>query len=233
MTLHLTAVTAKDGAGTTIPGGIQQNDTSGTGAGPNIPTLHVLDSTKAEILGTTADAKNSATDTTAISVMSVLKQISASIQAAAKATKNSPQSPNVTASAYAASNGIGGIITFSNVLDPTTFTGILQSITAKFKGSAPTAPLQITFFSASPSNGTYGDHATPTWNAADMANLIGTYQIAAPISALGTMAVYNLDGIGKAIVGASANLYAVVTVAAALTPASTSDFTIDVGILPG
>jgi len=45
---------------------------------------HVLfDSTEGEILGTKADAKNAATDTTAISFMSVWKQISASVQAVA------------------------------------------------------------------------------------------------------------------------------------------------------
>ncbi|SHH62308.1 hypothetical protein [Bradyrhizobium erythrophlei] len=56
MTLHNVAVAAKDGAGTTIPGGIRQNDTSGTGAGPNVPEQTLVDSTGAEVLGTTADA---------------------------------------------------------------------------------------------------------------------------------------------------------------------------------
>jgi hypothetical protein len=56
MTLHNVAVAAKDGAGTTIPGGIRQNDTSGTGAGPNVPEQTIVDSTGAEVLGTTADA---------------------------------------------------------------------------------------------------------------------------------------------------------------------------------
>jgi len=41
----------------------------------------INDTTGAEVLGTTADAKSTATDTTAISFMSVFKQISASVQA--------------------------------------------------------------------------------------------------------------------------------------------------------
>src|SRR6185312_11066121 len=50
-------------------------------------------------LGSKADAKSTATDTTAISVMSVLKQISASIQAAA-----SSLSGTLTVAAHAVTN---------------------------------------------------------------------------------------------------------------------------------
>lgn len=85
MTLHLTPVVAKDGAGTTIPGGVQMHDTSGSSAGPNDQVAVLIDSTGAEILGTKADAKATQTDTTAVSAMSVWKQISASIQALAGA----------------------------------------------------------------------------------------------------------------------------------------------------
>lgn len=56
MALHKVAVAAKDGASAAIPGGIQQHDSSGTGAGPNQPLLVNIDSTGAEIFGTTADA---------------------------------------------------------------------------------------------------------------------------------------------------------------------------------
>lgn len=83
MTLHNIAVAAKDGTGTTIPGGIRQHDSSGTGVGPNVPELIAVDSAGAEILGTTADAAAANTDTTPLSGMSVWKQISKSIQAAA------------------------------------------------------------------------------------------------------------------------------------------------------
>lgn len=56
MTLHNVAVPAKDGGGLTITGGIRQHDTSGTAAGPNVPENIIVDSTGAEVLGTTADA---------------------------------------------------------------------------------------------------------------------------------------------------------------------------------
>jgi hypothetical protein len=96
MTLHLTPVAAKDGAGTAIPGGIQQHDTSGTGAGPNDPAIVLIDSTGAEILGTKVDAKSTATDATSVSLMQVWKQVSASVQAMVTALV--PVSQNVMAS---------------------------------------------------------------------------------------------------------------------------------------
>lgn len=49
----------------------------------------LVDSTESEILGTTADAKSTATDTTSVSAMSVWKQISASVQALAGAVSSS------------------------------------------------------------------------------------------------------------------------------------------------
>jgi hypothetical protein len=141
--------------------------------------------------------------------------------------------PTVTASAYAANNVLGGIMTFAAAL-PATFSGILQSITAKFKGTAVTGNINVAIFKASPSNGTYTDHAAPTWNAADMANLLGIYQLTTPL-ALGaaTMTVYDLDGIGKTILGAATSLYAVVTVGGTPTPASTTDFSLALGVLQG
>lgn len=49
----------------------------------NIPAHAILDSTGAEVIGTKVDAKNPATDATSVSLVSVFKQISASVQAAA------------------------------------------------------------------------------------------------------------------------------------------------------
>lgn len=56
MALTNVSVVAKDGAGTSIPGGIRQHDTSGAGTGPNIPEAIIVDTAGGEVLGTTADA---------------------------------------------------------------------------------------------------------------------------------------------------------------------------------
>lgn len=148
-------------------------------------------------------------------------------------TLDNTVTPTVTASAYSSGNVIGGIMTFPAVLDPGAFNGVLQSITAKFKASAVTGNLEVAIFKASPSNGTYTDKTAPTWNYADMANLLGIYTLTSVSSKLGTMTIYNLDAIGKAIVGSSQALYAVVVVDGTPTPASTSDFTLELAVLPG
>lgn len=141
--------------------------------------------------------------------------------------------PTISTSLYSSGYVWGGIITLSNVLSPTTFLGELTSLTLKFKGSIQTLQFDVALFTASPSNGTYADHATPTWNTADMANLVGIYSLTAANNDFGTMSVYNLDGINKAIVGASTSLYAVIIGKGTSTnnPASTSDMTIAVGTI--
>lgn len=144
--------------------------------------------------------------------------------------------PTVTAGAYSANNVIGGIMTFASIIPAVApgFNGILQSITAKFKATAVTGTINVAVFKASPSNGTYTDKTAATWNAADMANLIGIYQLPSPLAiGAATMTVYCLDGIGKAFTGASTSLFVVATVGGTPTPASTSDFTLELAVLPG
>jgi hypothetical protein len=201
--------------------------------------IALADDLGANLGGTETDAADIHTDATAISWTSIFKQISKSVQALVAGVTIAPsttavaQSPAVTASAYTAGNVMGGIVTFASILAATSFNGVLQSIALKFKGTLVTGNINVAIFKASPSNGTYADKTAPTWNASDMANLIGIYQLTTPLSKLGTMTTYNLDGIGKAIVGASQSLYAVVIVDGTPTPASTSDFTIELGVLPG
>lgn len=142
-------------------------------------------------------------------------------------------SPTVTAGAYTAGNIMGGIMTFASLLDSSRFAGVLESITVKFKGTSVSGNVQLSLFKASPSNGTYGDKTAGTWNAADMANLIGIYQLTTPLSSLGTMTVYNLDGIAKAIQGTSQSLFGILTVSGTPTPASASDLTVELAVLPG
>ena len=137
----------------------------------------------------------------------------------------------VTANTYTAGYVVGTIITFASVL-PTSFNGILESITLKFKGSAQTTEFDLVLFSASPSNGTYTDRAAPTWNALDNPQLIGVYPLTSCQSPLGTQTIYNLDGIGKQIVGSSTSLYGVLIAKAACAAlGSTSDVSIKLGMI--
>ncbi len=138
--------------------------------------------------------------------------------------------PAVTAGAYTAGFVVGGIMTFANVL-PASFNGIIESLTLKFKGTVQTTEFDVALFSASPA-GTFTDHAAPVIAAADSALLIGVFPMTANYSPLGTHTVYTLDGIGKAVVGSSTSLYAVVTTKSApVNPASTSDVSLRLGMI--
>lgn len=141
------------------------------------------------------------------------------------------QTPTIQAAAYSAGNIIGAPSTFANAL-PSSFNGILQSITLAFKGSVQTGLFQVAVFSATPT-GTFTDKAAPAIATADSANLIGVYSLSTPVSSLGTHTVFNLDGIGKQIKGASTSLYAVVICQTALSanPASTTDMIVTLGVL--
>lgn len=140
--------------------------------------------------------------------------------------------PAVTANSYTAGFVVGGVLTFVNAL-PTSLNGILQSIALKFKGSVQTGEYDLVIFSANPASGTYADHGAPTYNAADNAAILGVYPLTANSSPLGTHTVYNLDGIGKQINGASTSLFGVLIAKAATTNnlASTSDVEVDLGLM--
>lgn len=139
--------------------------------------------------------------------------------------------PTITASSYTAGFVMGGIMTFASVL-PANFVGKLMSINLLFKGSIQPGPYDLILFNTSPSNGTYTNHAAPTWNASDMAFMLADYTLDNPKSALGTMSVYTIDNIGKIIVGASTSLYAVLiqTNTSVNNPASTTDMSLILGV---
>lgn len=144
--------------------------------------------------------------------------------------------PTVTAGNYSGGNkSIGGIMTFASIL-PATFTGVLQSITVKFKATVIVQTITVAVFKASPSNGTYTD-TNFTYNAADAANLVGApYIIPVGTAWAGSTSTFcELDGIGHAFTGTSASLFAVVTASATLgnALASTSDMTVEIGVLQG
>jgi len=137
-----------------------------------------------------------------------------------------------TTTAYTATQVIGGILTFTGVLGAYN-AGIVQSITAKFRAEASTTALSISLFKANPSVGTYTDHIASASNTADIANLLGTYRTGTGLGDLGTMTVYNIDNINKAVAAATSNLYAVVTsLGTTAAMASTSDFSMEMVVLP-
>lgn len=142
-------------------------------------------------LGAKADAKSTATDATAVSIMSVLKQISASVQA--------PPSQAVTGAFFQATQPVSGTFWQSTqpvsiaTMPSTPVTGTFWQATQPVSGTvtanagtgtmavslatAPTTPVTGTFWQATqPVSGTVSANATLT---AETTKVIGTVNIAA------------------------------------------------------
>lgn len=139
-------------------------------------------------------------------------------------------SPTVSTSAYVAGYDVGGLLTFSSVFAAAA-SGQLSSIYITTK-DVQTAGFKLYIFKANPTNSTWTDHAAPAINAADIPNLVGVYVLAAPDSGLGTVTVYNLDGIGKSIAtGGGSTLYGILVTTGTPTFASTSDISINISTI--
>jgi hypothetical protein len=139
--------------------------------------------------------------------------------------------PTITAGPYTAGYPIGGVLTFANALGAAN-SGVVESINVVAKASTQTAGMKLYLFTTNPSNGTYGDHAAPIWNSGDAAYLVGVYTIATADNGLGTMTVWNLDGVSKAVHASSTSLYGILVPSAATAAfASTSDVIVTLSTL--
>ncbi len=134
--------------------------------------------------------------------------------------------------AYSAGDVVGGVLSFASALPAFSGgVGLLQSIKITCK-SVQTAGFKLYLFSANPSNTTWTDNAAPNMNVADLPNLLGVYSLTGNDSGLGTMTIYNLDGIGKVVnVNSSTTLYGVLVTTGTPTLTSTTDISVALGIL--
>lgn len=147
--------------------------------------------------------------------------------------------PAITnANTYGVGYVIGGPLTFAKALGGTN-KAILHSLTIKFANSVQTGELDFTLMSALPGiPANYADHAAPTYAVGDSAFIIGTYALTTSYSPFGTHSVYNLDGIGKVLLGngvsaAGGSVFGLVTTKAALTAntGGASDMTVGMGLI--
>lgn len=136
--------------------------------------------------------------------------------------------PTVQAAAYASGNVVGGILSFSQALDAD-LSGVLQSAALRLKIPS-TVAFTLWLFSASPDVGVYADKTAPVWSDSDLSSLLGAVSFASS-AAIGDMAIYEANGIGKVIRGAYTTLYGVLVAGGAVTFVSTADVLVDLGIL--
>ncbi len=126
---------------------------------------------------------------------------------------NKRLTPTVTAGAYAAGQVVGGVQTLTNAVRSGILSGILHGIFVKSKGTS-TPALTLYFFDTNPSNGTYTDNVA-----------------AADFIAAGSKGTAHYAGLGIPLVLTGTSLYVLAVATGAFTPASTSDYTIDLNIL--
>ena len=143
--------------------------------------------------------------------------------------------PTLTATtAYSAGQVVGGIMSFP-ILRTGKNSGILSDIALNFKGSVQPGTFAAYVFDKLPT-GTYTDHAAPTFNAADSANLMCVIPLNVGYSGLGTMTNFNSPGIGVSIQNNDTtqtnNVY-IVLIASSASAAlgSTADLSVNLGIL--
>lgn len=167
---------------------------------------------------------------TGVSLPAVLTASSAAIGQVGGKTTTVDFTPTITASsAYTAGYEVGGLLTFSNALS-SAGTGILQSITIKIK-SQHSEGFKLYLFKANPSSSTWTDKTAPSINAADLPSLVGMYPLTVSDNGLGSMSIYNLDGIGKVLNPGATTLYGVLVTTSTPTFSSTTDLTVSIGVL--
>lgn len=145
-----------------------------------------------------------------------------------------PAAPTVTTGAYVVNKCIGGVITVPNIL-PASLGAVLESISIFFRGSVQVVGFWVAVFDTAPT-GTFTDNVVAAIASGDFAHLIGCYHLSVPCSMFGTTqgTSYNLDAIGKAFQGASTSLFVVVVPdGTTVAPGSTTDMTIELGVLWG
>lgn len=138
--------------------------------------------------------------------------------------------PVVTNGAYASGNSLGGLVSFT-VSTPVSATGILQSFAANSQGGA-TPALDIFLFNANPTGTTCTDKTNFALGAADDVKIIGVAQITSYIAA-GTPTQGQAPQLAMTyLMGSGQTLWACVVTRSIFTPATTSDITYIISVLP-
>lgn len=139
--------------------------------------------------------------------------------------------PTITAGAYTSGYSLGGIQTITSALRSINNTGTLVSVRVVDRANQKKA-MDLLIFNANPANGSYTDHAAPTYNNTDMGMLVRVVSIAATDwTTFGTYGVCDIDVKKEVKCNASnTNLYAVAIIRDTPTFASTQDLEFKYGI---
>jgi hypothetical protein len=139
--------------------------------------------------------------------------------------------PTVTsASAYTAGNVVGGLLTFTNAVNSTVLSGVLESISIAVK-SLQTTSFKLYIFKGVPST-TFTDKTAPAIVTGDATNLLDVYSFTTPDNGLGNnVTLYYSDAINRSLVLTNSSLYAVLICLGTPTFTSTTDVIVTASIL--
>ncbi len=106
--------------------------------------------------------------------------------------------PTVSTTAYAANDNVGGRIALGAVTVPSK----IQSVTV-IDRSAQAAALEILLLEKSPNASTITDNAAPTWNTAEVGNIIARIPVASAdyAAAINGVRVANLSNLQRMVKG--------------------------------
>ena len=140
--------------------------------------------------------------------------------------------PTISASPdYTALDVVGGIQTIALANSSTGRPVKVKSLVVKDKnGQSP--PLTFIFFKATPSGGTYTDNSALVLGSGDMANVVGVVKVVAGdyYTPVAGATIAALGGVDQVMAVSATSLFALIIADAAINAASTSDFTIELGI---
>ncbi len=118
--------------------------------------------------------------------------------------------PTVDTSAYGANDIVGGVQTIASFAQVTGGSAVLNSL-AIFDAGNQKAAMQILFFDATPSGGTYADQGAVTWAAGDAAKFIGKVEVlTADFTSFGTQGVAVYRNLNMPLSVAATSLFALI-----------------------
>lgn len=140
--------------------------------------------------------------------------------------------PTVSASpAYTAGDSIGGKISLASAVRAAGLGGTINSITVTDKGKQ-SAPIDVVFFNADPTNSTFTDNGALTIHDTDLLTIVAVVPIVS-WSAFADNSVGYANGLGIAFkIATGTTLYACLVNRGTPTYTATTDIQVTVGILP-
>lgn len=112
--------------------------------------------------------------------------------------KTAPVTPAISVTAYVAGDSLGGLLDFG-ACARAAGSPLLISSAILIDDSQQDAPIDLVLFNAQPTNGTYTDHAIPTWNNTDGAMIRGVISFGSWTN-IGSGSVCSIPNVGLSVV---------------------------------